>query len=1078
LLSIHGQVSQMEKNCRGKLVEHQQKKQAIETCIRKAIALREKLDGIKSRKFQCTDKEKSEINEQLQDFEKSLKALPKDDNKQLKIRAANAERLANVVRDQRKRCEKLEEENKRLQILLNGSGGNQDEIISQLQSELTQLPGLKKRFKELTQEHNKVLQSYNLSEARIEQVVKQRDAFETKLLQLESNFSQKSTDLDDMVQSCVKLKGKLVDATKRADLYESECTQLELESEGRIRKWKSQYEEAEKKAAAENAEALRLTELLSKRENEIHKLAARNKLVENELEKIRSEQALSRELKGIEDELPNEEHEKQINTLTNELDEAKKELHALKLYGDKSEAKYKELQSEVELMNEENATLQETIISITEKLQEVENRAKELEVTAMSATVANDHVEELRKKLNEMETSLQLEKKENEERVLKLETALSLSEEARKSKVFELEGLLVETEKENKILKGELERTTAKIENETNEAVAECESLKAEVQRLQKQLMDQKEVLEDAVRKRDNTEKLLKITEENFSEAIKDRKREKACNSIVAEIAEHTVKVIDTSETDEAARETQEEWGGAHFQIEQNDPDMMEENKEDKAHQKDGNEIYDSNVVKTVEKIMQAPEGAGSFEIERSKTAQLELTIFDLESRLKQQSSKIQELSERLENEPRKEWSPERQKLDSPKPEESDADLRSLQTEIEAQKHALSKTEVTVMTYLAQIEQLNEEIRKLKSSLVSREELVSSLKSEVESLTKSVTDRGDELATLAIVVNARETEIKELKSLLDERAKVEDEVNRTSKLLEESKNQASNLERKIQILENVKSMVFRKNKEMQDKLSAAEETLKCIAGKESEKDSNRESQLKLDLIDLKSQLELSAQSLKDKDSAMVVQKHQMEQENKSLHEQLNTFSDKVHNLSTENKKVKSEKEVIEEEVQRLREAMSSYSKTHEEELSTLANSKRDLEGKLKALSSSSTTMIKDLSNVLDGTVSVNALLTNASVDALQTMCPDLTVGERCAKSDELLDQILPNIRNGVMYKKRGTTNRQIVQLGEVISEILIDKAKLGKRVNKLYVRFFVTVDDKKTNSPVNRRKGKSFRKGR
>jgi len=366
----------------------------------------------------------------------------------------------------------------------------------------------------------------------------------------------------------------------------------------------------------------------------------------------------------------------------------------------------------------------------------------------------------------------------------------------------------------------------------------------------------------------------------------------------------------------------------------------------------------------------------------------------------------------------------------------------------------------------------------LKISLVSSEGLVSSLKSEVESLTKTVTNRGDELATYAVVVNARETEIKELKSLLDEKAKVEDELNSTSKMLEESKEQARNLERKIQILENVKSMVFKKNKEMQDKLSAAEETLKCIAGKESEKESSRESQLKSDLIDLKSQLELSAQSLKDKDSALVVQKHKMEQENKSLHEQLNTVSDKVHNLSTENKKVKSEKEVIEEEVQRLREVMSSYSKSHEEELSTLANSKLDLEGKLKALSSSSTTMIKDLSDVLDGTVSVNTMLTNASVDTLQTMCPDLTVGERCAKSDELLDQILPNIKNGVMYKKRGTTNRQIVQLGEVISEILSDKAKLGKRVNKLYVRFFVTEDDKKTNSAVNRRKGKSFRKGR
>jgi len=364
LLSIHGQVSQMEKNCRGKLAEQQQKTEVIQTCIRKAMALREKLDGIKSRKFQCTDVEKSEINGQLQDFETSLKALPKDDSKQLKIRAANAERLANVVRDQRKRCEKLQEENNRLQILLNGSGGNRDEIISQLQSELTQLPGLKNRIKELTQEHNKVLQSYNLSEARIEQVLKQRDAFETKALKLESTLSQKSTDLDDMVQSCVKLKGKLVDATKRADLYESECTQLELESEERIRKWKSQYEEAEQKATAENAEALRLTELLSKRENEIHKLTARSKMIENELEKIQSEQALSRELKGIEDELPNEEHEKEINALTSQLEEAMKELQAAKLHGDNSEAKYKDLQSEVDLMNEENYTLQETIISM------------------------------------------------------------------------------------------------------------------------------------------------------------------------------------------------------------------------------------------------------------------------------------------------------------------------------------------------------------------------------------------------------------------------------------------------------------------------------------------------------------------------------------------------------------------------------------------------------------------------------------------------------------------------------------------------------------------------------------------
>jgi len=723
----------------------------------------------------------------------------------------------------------------------------------------------------------------------------------------------------------------------------------------------------------------------------------------------------------------------------------------------------------------------------------MENRIKELELSAKASVDASDVAEELKKKLNEVERALELSKQESEERVSNLETALSLSEEARKSKVSELEDFLVTTEEENKNLKGELERAMERIQSEKIHAVSECKVLRDEVKRLQEELEAGQEALEEAVQKRDSGEKLLKFSEEgNLKLQLENQKlfeglevtgANKSRDSIVANVNEDIVEVIDKLETAES--ETQEKNGGGHYETELEDIDMKEENKEAKAHREAGSEILGNDAAKTVLKESKDNVVESSFELERIKTAQLERTIFNMEATMKQQSSKIQELRELLEKEQMKESSPEMQKLDSPKPDESDAEIRALQSEIEIQKQALAKTEVTVMTYLSKIEQLSEEVSTLKSSLDSSEGSVARLKSELETLTTALSDREYELENFSAVMTARETEIKELRSLLDEKAKVEDEANETSKLLQESKQQVINLERKIQILENVKSMVFRKNKEMQDKLSAAKETLRSVAGKENEKESSRENQLKSDLIDLKSQLENSEKTLKDKDSALVKQKHQMEQENKSLHLQLSSFSDKVHNLTLENKEVKSKKEHFENEVLRLREAMSSYSKNHAQELSSLANSKRDLENskrdlevKLKSLSASSATMVKDLSDILNGTVSVNALLTNASVDALQLMCPDLTVGERCSKSDELLGQILPNIKNGVMYKKSGTANRQIVQLGEVISEILSDKAKLGKRVNKLYFRFLVTEDDNKQSSSSSRRKGKSFRKSR
>merc|ERR1719317_449269 len=136
-------------------------------------------------------------------------------------------------------------------------------------------------------------------------------------------------------------------------------------------------------------------------------------------------------------------------------------------------------------MMEENAILQETIISMTDKSQEMEKIIKEFEISNKAAAKAIDVAEELRKKVNEMETALELKKQEHEEKVFNLEAALSLSEEARKSKVSELEGILVETEDKNRNLKGELEQAVTKLENETSGAVAECELLREEVQRLQ-----------------------------------------------------------------------------------------------------------------------------------------------------------------------------------------------------------------------------------------------------------------------------------------------------------------------------------------------------------------------------------------------------------------------------------------------------------------------------------------------------------------------------------------------------------------------------------------------------------------
>merc|ERR1712150_104160 len=235
--------------------------------------------------------------------------------------------------------------------------------------------------------------------------------------------------------------------------------------------------------------------------------------------------------------------------------------------------------------------------------------------------------------------------------------------------------------------------------------------------------------------------------------------------------------------------------------------------------------------------------------------------------------------------------------------------------------------------------------------------------------------------------------------------------------------------------------VFKKNKEMQTKLET-------------------------DLEGLKSKWELELRNVKEKDSTMMREKQEKwETEYKNAFKQLSTVNTKVAKITTANKELKSQNNSLVKELKDLRATLTALDQEHATEMNELSSRFNEtcdrnakLESRVAQLSNATSKLAQDVGSLHDSVIQFDALLANASVHTLQAMCPDLSVAERCKKSDDLLRQILPGLKEGVLRSEKDTS-KQVAHLSAAILSLLQGKAKLGQQVNRLYTRFLASEDD-------------------
>ena len=1031
--SMHSEMQSLSDKLRQEMASHQKAVDELKSLRLKVEQQSQSYEKLKE-KVNAVTAEKNEISEKFARFEMTDKQQSEGNAKALTEKTEQCKALQNVLDDKELKVEtlnlKVEELKERENDLLKKHGDlreRMNEMITKDKEKDAAIDALQGSKAKLDKKYEELM---------VEKTA-QTQALKKSLSELQARHTECERQVKELTESFGKEKEVSESLRCKISLLENDLLACESMKEKCETSMKATIDELNARLQGETE---RLTQLLTQREQDFDK---EMKTLKEETEELRTKLASVSQ------------------TSQSQMTEKSEELNNLANAVKESNDKLRDCESSLVLAKTKHSNLEQTLLSVTEKCERLE--------------------EDLKK-----------EKDNNAQLIQENEICRSLCAETE----LNFETLQSDFERVKRSLSDEKKEEMEKVSDELNEWRTKCQDLerqcdmyKDQIESLEQEVERQKERINSLINdndiklnevKNDKEERLMELNHTLFELKNKESESQKKIEDLETSVAS-LEKTVQRVKSEKEKMELNH-----RIKVDELEDCIAELNEESERKTEEMKAEWEKERMDATEKLRQLQTEADNLKLSKTvenqdftqSVASLKNEIADMTLAMDQLKSEIAEHSATIE----RLTEDKNSALNSL--DETKSELTDLRFKLEEREKDVQDKEKSIASLRAELEQLSSTLSSTQSTAVTEVESVKeTLLEEREKQQKEKEKLDVMLADTKDALKSREKEMTELKEILakerEEKKTLESKLEQTEKAVEELEDKTrltqmekesgdetlKTLEKSLKIVESQsqkKEEEWKKElqtlslslqdsqksvKEMEEKMllltveiSNEKEKVKILEGIEREKEEDcsmlvqslAETELKVDELesDLK-RIRYERDDLKATRESLFKQNKAHEKEIERLSKTLSVNDDEKSNMITE----------MQDKLSALERALSD----EKEALQSLSNEKKLLERNLKSAELREKELEKEKTMTVERLLSEREKLEKELSDAKENM--DVCV-ETKTKEKQTLTMELKDLK-GQLEESRQTTKMAEKTVASLTAELEVLKEDLSEHQSKL-----------------------------